>query len=570
MSSLMVAFGVLTLAFIWSDSQRRHGEARANLSRVARTVDKLVHSEISADIGVMKTALESLTHDKELLRLFEEKDRRRLLQRAALPFEVMSARSLITHFYFHRVDHTTFLRLHDTGSFGDSVERITLKEAEATGLPSHGVEQGLTGGPVLRVVYPVAKDGKRIGYMELGREFSGIVQKIENIVGVKALVLSEKSSVRREHWERKNKIAGASWDLLPDHVIVASGMPVIPAKLKELRPLPAAGNAYVIENLQILSENSTFDVIIKPLRGHPERVADHIVFFHDSSANVAASARSALLTISVGFLLMISLLGLFYFFLGNVEQVVALQQASLVASSKMVSLGEMAGGVAHEINNPLAVIKNSASQLTELLGDPQLDLPALKTLAGTIESTSDRIAKIVQGLRVFCWNEADTTPQPADLGKVIDDTVSICLERFKAEGIELTLSKGNDAMMRFLGHDTQISQVLLNLLNNARDAVEPLKEKWVRVSVRTNEHWLEIRVTDSGRGISPENAKKLFQPFYSTKEIGKGTGLGLSISLGIMRKHEGELKLDPRHPNTCFVLRLPRLKENEPKNTAAA
>jgi len=104
---------------------------------------------------------------------------------------------------------------------------------------------------------------------------------------------------------------------------------------------------------------------------------------------------------------------------------------------------------------------------------------------------------------------------------------------------------------------------LLNLLNNAHDAIAHLPEKWVRVSVKALGDTVEIRVRDSGRGIPPDIAQKIFQPFFTTKEIGKGTGMGLSISLGIIKAHSGRLTLDESEPNTCFVLSLPLAKSME-------
>ena len=117
-----------------------------------------------------------------------------------------------------------------------------------------------------------------------------------------------------------------------------------------------------------------------------------------------------------------------------------------------------------------------------------------------------------------------------------------------------------DETLVFQGRGTEISQVLVNLLNNADDAISKMPEKWIKLSVQNRSDWLEIRVTDSGHGIPPGDQKKLFQPFFTTKEIGKGTGLGLSISHGIVKNHGGELTLDTTSPNTCFVVRLPALK----------
>jgi C4-dicarboxylate-specific signal transduction histidine kinase len=100
--------------------------------------------------------------------------------------------------------------------------------------------------------------------------------------------------------------------------------------------------------------------------------------------------------------------------------------------------------------------------------------------------------------------------------------------------------------------------VLVNLLHNADDAIAQLEKKWIRICVSQQKNFVEIKVIDSGAGISAAVNQKLFQPFFTTKAIGKGTGMGLSISLGIMRAHGGECFVDSTCPNTCFVLRLPQ------------
>ena len=112
-----------------------------------------------------------------------------------------------------------------------------------------------------------------------------------------------------------------------------------------------------------------------------------------------------------------------------------------------------------------------------------------------------------------------------------------------------------------------MSQVILNLLNNAFDAIENKDEKWVEVQTLQNKNWVEIRVSDCGHGIPKEIQDKILQPFFTTKEVGKGTGLGLSISKGIIESHGGDLTIDNEAKNTTFVARIP-LEEASVLNAA--
>jgi signal transduction histidine kinase len=232
-------------------------------------------------------------------------------------------------------------------------------------------------------------------------------------------------------------------------------------------------------------------------------------------------------------------------------------QNKLMSAAKMSTLGEMAGGVAHEINNPLAIIQATASQLEEILAEE----PVNKVLSGrmlvTITKTAERIAKIVRGLRTFSRDGSADPFQATNVKLLLEETMSLCLERIRHGMIELQVEPF-DAELAFEGRATQISQVLLNLFNNAHDAIAQAEEKWIRVSVSQTEEFVEIRVADSGGGIPKKIQDKIFQPFFTTKEIGKGTGMGLSISHGIIQAHRGELKIDNACPNTCFLIRLPK------------
>jgi C4-dicarboxylate-specific signal transduction histidine kinase len=235
------------------------------------------------------------------------------------------------------------------------------------------------------------------------------------------------------------------------------------------------------------------------------------------------------------------------------------QQRELIASSKMSSLGEMAGGIAHEVNNPLMIIQAMADQLKRMCDRGELDPPKARSTAQQIEDTVRRIAKIISGLRAFARN-ADRDPlAPATVGSIVDATLGLCQQRFRAKGVEVRISGALDATLDCRA--VQLSQVLLNLLNNAFDAIERERDKWIALAVKEEPDWVTLCVADSGPRIPEEIAAKIFQPFFTTKPVGKGTGLGLSISKGIVEDHGGTLTLCIDAPNTCFAVRLPKSGE---------
>lgn len=233
------------------------------------------------------------------------------------------------------------------------------------------------------------------------------------------------------------------------------------------------------------------------------------------------------------------------------------QQQLLVQSSKMSSLGEMAGGIAHEINNPLAVIKMRAEVLRECVEEKCADMKMVAETCGVIVNTTERMARIITGLRTFARDGRADDFQPAKLQQVVEETLSFCREKFQNHQIPLEVKMPTEAVI-FDCRATQISQVLINFVGNAFDAVQPLPTKWVRVEVRDLGEELELSVTDSGAGIPAAIRDKIAQPFFTTKEIGKGTGLGLSISRGIVESHRGKFWIDADCANTRFVARFPK------------
>lgn len=229
------------------------------------------------------------------------------------------------------------------------------------------------------------------------------------------------------------------------------------------------------------------------------------------------------------------------------------QRMRTLHASKMATLGEMAGGIAHEINNPLAIISAKAQMLSQL--SDKIQPSAIREYADRIEQTVQRIAAIVRGMRTFSRNGENDPMTISELQTIVNDTLEFCRGNLSRHEITLDVSIEPDLILEC--RPTQISQVILNLINNAQDAIQNYEEKWIRVAASSNRGVITIKVTDSGKGIRTDIAERMMQPFFTTKDVGKGTGLGLSISRGIIEDHHGHLYLDESAPNTCFVIELP-------------
>lgn len=232
------------------------------------------------------------------------------------------------------------------------------------------------------------------------------------------------------------------------------------------------------------------------------------------------------------------------------------------SQSKMTVLGEMAAGIAHEINNPMAIIKGHVQLLSLDTKRGQVSPEKVVTILEKIDHTVDRVVKIIRGLKTFTRDGSKDPYKPENVSTLIEDTLSMCQQKIRNAEIELRVQLDPQAGA-IECRSTQIEQVLLNLISNAMDAVESLPQKWIRIETRASDSDVEIRIIDSGAGIPAPIREKILQPFFTTKPPGKGTGLGLSISFGIIKDHLGHIDIDAQAPNTTFVIRLPKKRTQQ-------
>jgi len=299
----------------------------------------------------------------------------------------------------------------------------------------------------------------------------------------------------------------------------------------------------------------------------------------------------------------------------HAEAALEISRAQAVSSERLSALGMMAGNIAHEINNPLAIIHASASDLMELAESGYVPLDSLLRAGARIQQTADRISKLVKSLRQISRDGSADPVQRASVAEIVEHALELCKERFRVHSVRLETPMV-DAALHVSCREVQIAQVLLNLLQNAFDAVADLPEdRWVRLEVtpshplnasregtasqaadkglsRHSERSLRsedsliaeadvagsqntrerdsgqqqsvvFAVIDSGPGVPSELRPRIMEPFFTTKPVGKGTGLGLSLSKAIVENHGGDLQLSQSDHHTCFSFSLPLSKEPE-------
>jgi PAS domain S-box-containing protein len=243
----------------------------------------------------------------------------------------------------------------------------------------------------------------------------------------------------------------------------------------------------------------------------------------------------------------------------KLEEELKKTQAHLFQVGKMRAMGELVAGVAHEINNPLMAADTFLHVVQENLSEGSPNRQRLEL----IQKCHARIAKIINHLKDFS-RQSKLDFKQMDISEPIENALLITGQQLLNHGIRVVKDFQPD-LPKIRGDSTQLEQVFLNLIANAKDAMETAdrkKELTIRTSLIRNYSWndIEISFTDTGIGIAEENREKIFEPFFSTKEVGKGTGLGLSICYGIIEAHGGRIEVDSRaNEGATFRVILPIL-----------
>lgn len=246
-------------------------------------------------------------------------------------------------------------------------------------------------------------------------------------------------------------------------------------------------------------------------------------------------------------------------------------EQELIQAGKMATLGEMSTGIAHELNQPLSVIKTASDFILKKVNmKAEIEESILDRLLTKINSNVDRATKIIEHLRNFA-RKSDVNFENIQINEILKRAHEIFHQQLKVRGIETKWELAQD-LPAVTADPGRIEQVFINLLVNARDAIEEKSEETgskiddekIEIETFTSDDHVVVRISDTGIGIPDDVREKIFEPFYTTKEVGKGTGIGLSISYGIIKECKGKIEVysNPATGGTTFTLRFPFAKEN--------
>lgn len=235
------------------------------------------------------------------------------------------------------------------------------------------------------------------------------------------------------------------------------------------------------------------------------------------------------------------------------------ERLTKITNSRLSAMGELAGGIAHEINNPLAIFAGQIQKLKKQISKAGDSNEEIEKSLQSMEKTVLRMSHIVKGLLSFVGGGLTPDLETKNFQDYIEETYQIMKEKIDSSGTTLVIKpRLQQFYLPVQSKAGQLSQVIVNLFANSIDAIENLKEKWIEVDLfECSGDSFVISVTDSGHGIAQEHQKKIATLFFTTKPTGKGSGLGLSISKKILNELGGSLNYNPQSPRTQFLIRLP-------------
>lgn len=507
---------------------------------------------------LLRSQVDSLAFDKRITAALKSGSNSVIIKEFKDQFLILKDKNLITHWFFYSAKKKVLARLHNPADYGEISLREGLELAIRTGRTqvefSYGDRRILT----LRVFKPIYEGTHLLGALELGIDMSNLLShRFGRVLPHKFdhVLLSSAASLDRESWK--------NWDRAPTESDLSRMIADSHASEAELTAIfRNLGDILNSEKGFLINDDQIFQVINIKYSERVNRNVGKVILAYPASTILPALQFSIfLISVTTGLMFILLIYAFIRVFYANQK---ILQHS--FQQAKMSTLGEMAANIAHEINNPLAIISGKTQIITNQLNSGAFDLIKMNSDLNKIVQTIGRIDRIVKGIKLISRSSESDAYEYVTIERVVQETLELCNERIYFHQVELRLK--NSLKISFECRPTQIVQVLLNLVGNSIDAVEKMPVKWIEIEAVQQGEAVVISVTDSGTGIPESIQSRLAQPFFTTKDIGKGTGLGLSISKGIVENHGGTFKYDQASRNTRFLLVLP-LQQVNPQKLAA-
>jgi signal transduction histidine kinase len=536
-----------------------------DLAERSTAVARLFGQKLAKDTNLMMATMRAMVANAALEQAFLRGDRQALAALGAPLFKALREEHRITHLYLTRPDFVNVYRFHSPGEYGDVIDRVSLLQARDRQGPTSGLELGAMGTLTLRLVMPWRRDGKLIGYIEIGEEIEHLVEEIRQSLSVDLLVLVEKLFITREQWQRGQMLMNRSghWDRFSSHATLAQTTDQLPAALDDrlLAQLLAGRTAELREG------DRSLHLAIVPLDDAGNNHIGDLVVMRDITALAAAFQWSIVAVTLISLLAAGGVLGIFYIALERVErdyrrqhdlehQLLHLdtEHRRILQLEKLSAVGTMVGGIAHQINNPLVGVVNLAQLAEREAGNPERTRELLREIRSAGEDCREFVRRMLAFSKVSGFES-----RPTQMATLIEDTVLLFRQAEPRHlPVEIRLP---DEPVVLMVDPVLIRHALFNLLLNAAQATTDATGSIGIELAREDDAasgapgW-RLTVSDQGCGMAADVRDKIFEPFFTTRS--DGTGLGLPVVQHVALLHNGYVTVasEPGH-GTRFAIWLP-------------
>lgn len=537
-----------------------------NFEKHVTTVDKIFHNHLEEDARLMGSMIYLIQKDPLLQQLWIAQDRNKLYDQTKEVFQDLRSKWNITHFYFIGLDGKCFLRVHNPTRYGDDIKRHTFKSASTTKRPSSGIELGTFATFALRVVYPWKVDGKLVGYIELGEEIEHVPSVLKDSTEIDTILLINKKFINKKKWAVGQKMLNRNdlWDQFANYIIISNTISIPNLKLQKDY---GHDHKHDPDHERVYNGENYYQSHV-PLKDAAGDNVGRMVMLQNTTLQTNTFKRYTLIVV-LSFLGLGGVLFIIFFFLirivendlKNTQLEHSKIQSQLFQSTKLASIGELASGVGHEINNPLTIAIGNISMTSKLLQKEGISHPKLINNIENIATAHERIRVIVDGLRIY--SRSDSNQQKVIcVNKAIDQTISLISAIYKQDGITIICNQ-HAIELFILGTVGKLQQVIMNLISNAKDATEGQQARIITITLSENSKKMVIlTISDNGKGIEDTVKDKIFNPFFTTKKIGKGTGLGLGLTHELVLKMDGQVGFTSEiNKGTTFSITIPSTEQ---------
>jgi len=544
---LVAALGVIITVFViwsWVTEERRQHSSHEILTE---NISKQFGQSINEAVSTLAAATFVLEADEDIIDTFLRKDRSSLTVQLTPIYRKLNQNQKVTHFYFTDASRVNFLRVHQPDRHGDTINRLTTLKAEEHQKPSWGLELGPLGTFTLRYVSPLIRNGKIIGFIEMGMEIEHILKKLTLNEQVSLSVILYKDNVRKDVWQRGmlRLSRNSNWDRYKNIVVIYEDLGGLPDGIKQHIDIPKGkGHSHHIDFEQ---NQQNYNVSFSSILGMNQEEVGDIVILSNVTKDVEESFQNLIYVILVSLFMFGGYLAWLYWYLGGIQYrtLSAMREAQSANKAKSDFLALMS----HEIRTPLSGVAGYA----DLLLEDNLKENSKDKVFRIKDSISAllRIINDILDMSKIDAGKMEIENIDFNLPSLIEEVFSLFHKTRKDDTVlDLTIEFSDDFPTGVKADPSRIRQILLNLIGNAfkftTEGGVTVKGSVCRSEDETE--MFQISVIDTGIGIAEQTVPELFSEFtqadVSISRKFEGTGLGLVICKRLVELMGGEIGVE--------------------------